>query len=624
MKIDGAAQFTNFSGGANQAFGRYHLPTNQFLDGNNIGPGEDGSVWKRRGRTLLNAVPLPTAIHSLFRPYIAASKTFLAGAGTVLYQDSGALDGAFTALQTGLSGNAVRGFVYGNWFYFCDGTNILKYDLTNVRAWSMAKPAIAPTVAEAAGGSLDVGGTYVYKYTFIRGSEAETEAGLPAQQILTGANRTINLSVMTASADAQVTHKKIYRTANGGSVYYYLAQITNATTVYSDTGATALSAIAYDSEGNLPETIGTHQANDCCLINRRAVVLSKATRYLDFSKIGYPEAFPGVNNGYSYPVDEGQGVYGYRVVNFKNVLLVFKDRSLIGVYNTNVENPASFQYKEIGKGIGLWASDSLAEGMSCLYWLSQVKGGFKVLEYDGTTTRHISVTVDPIFNKAHGNYMANAVAWFQDYRYFISFPKSADSTENDCVWVFDTINRAWWPYAKDWGVRSAVVADGPGDSGEFYCGDGTGFIDHMEPLDIWTERGEDYALNLKTRYANNGNPDRKKFWNIYVEGKTARFEVITSTEQLNSSTQDMAQHFGTCWDGAWDGAWNVEGDTKLDKKLAQGIKGRYVTIDITEKPTQLAAWDGAWDGTWEFLATQSNSPAAIIFASVDYEIETKT
>lgn len=99
---------------------------------------------------------------------------------------------------------------------------------------STARPASAPTAAAgAASGLMGTIGNYLYKVTYVNGW-GETEPSV-ASVAATTATGTMDLTAIPTSPDTNVTSRKIYRTEEGGSVYYQVAIIDdNTTTTYHD------------------------------------------------------------------------------------------------------------------------------------------------------------------------------------------------------------------------------------------------------------------------------------------------------------------------------------------------------------------------------------------------------
>jgi hypothetical protein len=78
-----------------------------------------------------------------------------------------------------------------------------------------------------------------YKYVYVyRNSSAKTTSSAYPASATTGVQTNKNISVnYTASSDAQCDKIDIYRTQDGGGVYYFLATVNNATSSYTDSTA---------------------------------------------------------------------------------------------------------------------------------------------------------------------------------------------------------------------------------------------------------------------------------------------------------------------------------------------------------------------------------------------------
>ena len=124
----------------------------------------------------------------------------------------------------------------GNEVYICDGTNLKKWDQTTVRTWGITAPAVAPGLTFGSGSLSPTSGyKYVYVYKCSATGHISTASTASAS---TGplTNQHIIVSY-TASADAQVDKIDIYRTVDGGGVYYFLTEVANATSSFTDNNA---------------------------------------------------------------------------------------------------------------------------------------------------------------------------------------------------------------------------------------------------------------------------------------------------------------------------------------------------------------------------------------------------
>lgn len=124
----------------------------------------------------------------------------------------------------------------GSMVYICDGTNLKKWDQTTVRNWGIAAPATAPTVSTGAG-SLSPTSGYQWGYCYKCSATGHYSTMSPASgNIGPGSNLQYTIGY-TASPDAQVDTISIFRILDGGSLYYWVADVANATSSYVDNNA---------------------------------------------------------------------------------------------------------------------------------------------------------------------------------------------------------------------------------------------------------------------------------------------------------------------------------------------------------------------------------------------------
>ena len=607
MRIDGTSIFNDFRGGINVAVSPYHLPQNQYRDGNNIYLTKRGELRKRRGRTLFNITALGSAVHSLHRLYIGGSTGFLAAASTVLYNDN-ALTGTFTSTQAGLTGNSIRGMVFpgDDWFYFCDGINMFKYNLTVVRIWGIVAPTTAITATPVgAGSAFPITSGYTYGYTFynsVTGHESEylTSTG-------TGPDPTADRVdvVITASADAQVTNIKLYRTFDGGNTFYLHSTNANTTDTIADTTADGALGASYGADGNDPPAA----AKDCCVMHKR-MILAGANMTIQVSQLAEPESYPNTT-GYRFTLKHGMGVDVVRIWPYEkgtqNALLAFKDRSIVAIYGLQDESPSNWEFRVVDPENGLHAANSIAEGFNRIYWMSVSDGGdYKIFEFGPEGIRSISMDIEPLFRETTATLLAASVGWFYDGKYFISFPQSSDSTANDCIYFYDLRTQGWHPYTKAFGVSSVAVFRGSGDSGQLYVGDTSdGYVDLADVADTFGDRSIGYKINLKTRFDDGGAAARKKkYWLVTAEMESSIFDVVVRTDRGFSSPHTSSGIDGGGWLGGWIGGWLGRNGKILEQKIRQGIKGRYTALDFASK--------------------NNIDDAAIIMGAVDFEVEADT
>lgn len=114
----------------------------------------------------------------------------------------------------------------GKSVYWGDGTNLEKWDGTTVSLWGITAPASAPTLSFGAGSlTSTVGWLYAYVY---KNSTTGHISSLSAASASTGVITAQNVTVTGArSTDPQVDKVDIYRTFDGGSTYFFLAEVAN-------------------------------------------------------------------------------------------------------------------------------------------------------------------------------------------------------------------------------------------------------------------------------------------------------------------------------------------------------------------------------------------------------------
>lgn len=148
----------------------------------------------------------------------------------------------------------------GNTLYFADGVDLKKWNGTTLSKWGIATPVSSPTLSFAGGPlSPKSGYRYVYAYRNTNTGHLSTASGISAS---TGKLTAQQITLSGASsADTQVTNVEIYRTLDGGSIYYLLASITNTGSSWSyvDTTPDAslnLETIAPQNHQNDPPPAG--------------------------------------------------------------------------------------------------------------------------------------------------------------------------------------------------------------------------------------------------------------------------------------------------------------------------------------------------------------------------------
>lgn len=108
---------------------------------------------------------------------------------------------------------------------------------TTLAGYFITAPGAAPTAAAGTvTGSLG-SGTYGYNVTFVT-PFGETNGATTPTSFGTGSNTSVNLTAIATSSNPNVYQRNLYRTAVGGSNYFFLATVAgNTTTTYTDTAS---------------------------------------------------------------------------------------------------------------------------------------------------------------------------------------------------------------------------------------------------------------------------------------------------------------------------------------------------------------------------------------------------
>jgi len=113
----------------------------------------------------------------------------------------------------------------------------------------------AGSAAISSGSGLTADSDYIYYLTYYSSSLGrESLPFLIGTVTPTGSNCQVALSSLAESTDSDIDYKRIYRTKAGGSVYYYITEIANATTTYTDSTAdSSLSTQYSEPYSEIPE-----------------------------------------------------------------------------------------------------------------------------------------------------------------------------------------------------------------------------------------------------------------------------------------------------------------------------------------------------------------------------------
>ncbi|MBK9976207.1 MAG: hypothetical protein IPP14_15685 [Planctomycetes bacterium] len=201
----------------------------------------------------------------------------------------------------------------------------------------MVAPNAAPGAATGAAGALT--GAYAYyvtPYDNNRGLEGDESA--QSSTVNPAAERvTVDLTTITNEIDnPRATHWRIYRNLNGGSVYFFVAQVTVATSSYSDNNTDA--SISANDTLQLDNTPPSQNTYGLCLAHKGFMFYAGpynplgGTEYDDdftWSKLYNPGAVPSVNRSKAE-----RGLYGpiRAMASVGDLLVFFKQEAFIELH----------------------------------------------------------------------------------------------------------------------------------------------------------------------------------------------------------------------------------------------------------------------------------------------------
>jgi hypothetical protein len=288
----------------------------------------------------------------------------------------------------------------------------------------------------------------------------------------------VDLSSIPTSSNSRCTDRKLYRTQNGGSVYYYLAEISdNTTTTYTDN----------TTDGNL-DTTKTAPSDNGGPPDAKFIIVHKERLFLardptNKSRVwyswisgvtSYPDIFPASNYIEVSP-DDGDEIMALAHDPMGH-LCVFKKRSIRKIFTEG--DPSIWEVSDPFSPYGATASDSVVETPKGIVYLTRTAEGKKQLRiFNGNTSEPISDRVSPTLDNITESQVQNAIGWYVGNTYKLAYADAATGfTYNSRVLIFDMLRDAFGIDIKN--VESACVWGAGDDWGEEYTGtsDATGFV----------------------------------------------------------------------------------------------------------------------------------------------------
>lgn len=344
--------------------------------------------------------------------------------------------------------------------------------------WGIAAPTVAPTISFSPGTqTLTAGRKYCYSFVgYITDSSGvqRMHIGPPSPlSVHTGPQTSMvpNLGSMQVSSDPQVTHKWVFSTVdtpdNTSSVFYFEAEVTNATTSFGDTLTDdQLDTTRLAPFENFPAPLGSAVVE----YQNRSVILDPSTGNIFFSgfeevDLGDPMAsFPSAL--FFAPPAGSRKPTAMAVVDDGNTLLVGTEEAWTKLTGYNAQ---TFQMKERVVSPGPVGKATVTRTPTHLVWLSRDK---KLNAWDTRLEGYIGVPAmpidfsQPIQQKLAGTYsmedlkdseLPNAkLAWFAygKHHYLMCSANTIDEPTTALNWI-----QLWYVAFENGQIKSIGETD---------------------------------------------------------------------------------------------------------------------------------------------------------------------
>ena len=408
----------------------------------------DRSVETRGGTKKLNTTSVGTFVcDGLYtRHDNGGTETMCAWYNGSLYTLGDALGSTtFTAVASAASvftaGQRVCAAEYENYIFFGNGgSNPYKYNGTTFTRHGIPAPTSALTAVTGASSGLS--GVYSYKYTYVNSAAVEGDVS-PAVTINV-ANAIVKIENIEQSPTSfGVNKKNLYRTEAGGSVYYFLDEISDLYVEYEDdTPDDELSSLAAPTDNGVPPNYSSlvfHQA--------RLFAIDPTYNWVVYSEIGNPYVFKATSfrrvGDNTFDVPKALAVWdnSIYVLCKKSIWLIYMesvdDSSWVNVrisssYGSNspfgcflFNNRVMFAATEGGKFVGFGAlSGGNVEPSATLLTNSAVKSDLK------------SEMIEPDMENLVDDYIDRISSIVYKNKAYVSVTY-APSTKNNRIYHFD-------------------------------------------------------------------------------------------------------------------------------------------------------------------------------------------
>lgn len=350
--------------------------------------GTRASVRKRKGLNCVNttAVTGSPAIIGQLEFYLSGTLYHLLVSNTGRLDRRSNVDGSVAAADALTPTPFTTGNLYPsstvarNLAFFCNGTDKKKFvGASGVQAWGITAPSGAPTLTASATAGLH-NGTYEGFITYYNSNTDNESSPGPTSATASPASKKIDWS-WSASADAQVTHVRLYlRNTATQPFFYRVTEIAVGTTTYASSVADSslITKAPISNENDPPPASITH-----CVWHNDRMFVTDGT-YLYYGKYGKPEAFSTGVNIIRLETDNGEDITG--LFSFGPFLVVTKRTQLWVLVMPDPQDDTTWSPQLVDESIGCTSHRSWVVSDGVARWWS-VKG---MVEWTGNDSPRVT------------------------------------------------------------------------------------------------------------------------------------------------------------------------------------------------------------------------------------------
>lgn len=430
------------------------------------------------------------------------------------------------AARTGTVDNLYDFLILNDIACLCNGVdaNLKTTDGKTYYNLGITAPSTAPTAALGAAGVLT--GDYSYKITFYNSTLGHESNPSSASNTVTASSDQIDLTGIPVSTDSQVNKRRIYRTATGGGVWLWLADINdNTTTIYTDNAADSTLGVAIEGFANGVPPVAAFWE----LYKGYVFLCSPNSSDVYFSTQNKPNA---VNSNDFRSLDKSDGDIVRGLKRLFDYIVAFKDGS---IWNGFGDNRTNFTFVRQVSDIGTRTHHGIVEVPGQNRFIFPVEGQ-DFYSYNGAVADPIGTDIQTLvrsINKSKLEKIYGGVYKPKSLCYWL-VPLN-NSSEGDTLITYDYFQDRWntreLPNNK--ANVTALLEDSTGRT-KFYLGGYEGYA--WEGDTGFSDDGSDITCEAITRALprNDPMPDNiKSFYEFIVWFKPQAGVTATISYAIN-------------------------------------------------------------------------------------------